>query len=117
MIYRHNSHRPGIRKAWPVLAASIVSLALVVAGSGQVNAGNGLVSTQSQADTAAHLQLAAVSAQADPHVHHRHIMVQTGSAEDDPHAHHRHMMDQKGYKRSIHNYDCLLYTSDAADDL
>jgi len=107
MICRHNSHRPCIPKAWPVLSAGIVSLALVVAGVGQVNAGNSIAPGQSQADPAARLQLAAVSAPADPHAHHQHEMAQTGSTQqqDDPHAHHRHMMDQKGYKRSVHNYE------------
>lgn len=87
MICIYNSHRPGIRKAWPFFSASIISLALLVAGVGQVSAGNDPLPGQNQADPAVRLQLAAVS------------------DTDDPHAHHRHMMDQKGYRRSTHNYD------------
>jgi protein SCO1/2 len=87
MICSYNSRRPCINKAWSLLSYSIVSLALVVAGVGQVSAENGLIPGQSQSGTAARLQLTAVSAPADPH------------------AHHRHMMDQKSYKRSTHTYD------------
>lgn len=107
MICRYNSNRPFIRNTWPLLSASIVSLALVVAGVGQVSAADGPVPGQSQADPAARLQLASVDAPADPHAHHQHMMQQASSTqqEDDPHAHHRHMMDQKGYKRSTHDYD------------
>jgi len=41
-----------------------------VAGVGQVSAGDGFVSGQSQADPTARLQLAGVSAPDDPHAHH-----------------------------------------------
>jgi protein SCO1/2 len=107
MICMHNPQRPCIRKALPLLSTSIVSLALAVASVGQVSAGDGFASGQSQADPAAHLQLAGVNAPADPHAHHHHMMPHADSTqqEDDPHAHHRHMMDQKGYKRATHDYD------------
>jgi len=107
MIYNYNSQRPGIRKVWPFFSSSIISLALLVAGVGQVSAGNDSVSGQNQVTPTTHLQLAAVSEPADPHAHHQHMMQQANSTqqEDDPHAHHRHMMDQKGYKRSTHIYD------------
>ena len=107
MICSNNSRGPCINKAWSLLSSSIVSLALVVAGAGQASAENGLIPGQGQAKSAARLQLAAVSAPADPHAHHQHMMQQASSAqqEDDPHAHHRHMMDQKSYRRSTHTYD------------
>ena len=107
MIFKHNSGRPSRCKALPFVSASIVSLALVVAGVGQLSAGSSLVPGQNQADQPTCLQLAGVSADADPHAHHRHMKQQTSATqqEDDPHAHHRHMMDQKGYKRSSHKYD------------
>ena len=98
MNCRYNSHCPCLSKAWSLLSASMVSLVLAAAGVGQVSAGN---------DSAERLQLAGVTAQQDPHAHHRHMMQQAGSTQQDhdPHAHHRHMMQQKGYKRSTHEYD------------
>jgi len=107
MIRKQYTGQPGIRKTLPFLSASIVLLALVGAGVGQLNAGSSLIPGQNQEDQATCLQLAASSAPADPHAHHHHMMQQTNDSqkEEDPHAHHRHMMDQKGYKRSTHDYD------------
>lgn len=107
MIRKQNSSRASLRMTLPLLSANVVLLALVVAGVGQLSAGSSLIPGQIQADQPTCLQLAGVSAPAEPHTHHHHTMQQTTATqqEDDPHAHHRHMMDQKGYKRSIHSYD------------
>ena len=107
MIRKQNTNRSGISKRLSAISASVVLPVLVIAGTGELRAGNSLIPDQILAKEVTCLQLAAVSDSADPHAHHNHMMQQTGTSEqeDDPHAHHRHMMDQKGYKRSTHNYD------------